>query len=403
MENFENLKNELLQKSSSPNIDHITLPHRRIETWKYTSLNTAFETPFLQSNIKDGSVNLQPTNSFYQICEINGVINYIDEEIKSSLNIVALKDIEDQKDISIINNDQYYDSDVLNSLNKADLAKGYILEIKKGIKLNKPIKINQYYFGVESYHTNNYIIKAGEGSEIELIHELRSQDQCMINSKYSFDLAKNSKINHLYIQDNSKKAYTFGLVNTKLDRDAHFHSTMLNLGSKLSRNNIYIELNGENALADTNGLFILDEDQHHDTNSYIKHRSPHSYSNQLFKGILADNSRGVFAGIIRIDQDAQLVNSTQLNKNLILSKKAQMNSRPQLEIYADDVKCAHGSTTGQLSMDELFYFQARGISAAKAKAMLARAFINDVLLKIEKPLLREYAMNICETYEVNLL
>ena len=414
MSNFDNLKNEISNTSKTKtlepfikkgleDLEELELPHRRIETWKYTNLNSAFEKPFSAQNIKAGSVSMKPDKDFFQICEINGKVQFIDEELKNVLSITEINQIHSTDDLSILKNDSFYTKDFLKTLSTSSLEVGYILKVKKNTTLEKPIKITQQYFGNLSFHNCNYIFIIEDSADINIIHEQTNADECMINSKYSFDLAQNAKVNHLFIQNNSKSTYTFSQFNTKAERDSHYHNTILNLGSKLSRNNIYVDLIGENALADANGLFILDETQHHDTNCYIKHSKAHTFSNQLYKGILADESRGVFAGIIRIDRDAQLVNSTQLNKNLLLSKKAQVFSRPQLEIYADDVKCAHGSTTGQLSMDELFYFQARGISAEKAKSMLARAFINDVLLKIEEPRLQEYAMDICQAYEVNLL
>jgi Fe-S cluster assembly protein SufD len=154
-------------------------------------------------------------------------------------------------------------------------------------------------------------------------------------------------------------------------------------GGKLSRNNISIQLNDEGARCAAHGLYALTGEAQSDTNTYIRHAKGHTESSQLYKGIMADRSHGIFAGIIRMDRDAQLCSSEQLNKNLLLSKGAHAHSRPQLEIFADDVKAAHGSTTGQLSEEELFYFQSRGVSPERAQRLLAHAFLNDVLLKIK--------------------
>ena len=142
-------------------------------------------------------------------------------------------------------------------------------------------------------------------------------------------------------------------------------------------------MNGEEIKSNLNGLYIANEKQHIDTNTIIKHNKPNSYSKEIYKGILDDEARAVFSGKIIVEKDAQKSNAHQLNRNILLSSNATINSKPQLEIYADDVKCAHGSTTGQLSDEELFYFEARGIKKSKARQMLAKAFAFDVVLKID--------------------
>lgn len=170
---------------------------------------------------------------------------------------------------------------------------------------------------------------------------------------------------------------------SKIKADSHYSNVNIHTGSRLTRHNVHSEINEEGATSDIHGLYILNDDTHVDTNSFIHHNAPHTFSNQLYKTVLDDSSRGVFTGLIRVEKDSQKVDSKQLNKNLLLTKKAHANSRPQLEIYADDVKCAHGSTTGQIRDDELFYFQSRGINAVKARKILAKAFINEVIFKIE--------------------
>jgi Fe-S cluster assembly protein SufD len=148
------------------------------------------------------------------------------------------------------------------------------------------------------------------------------------------------------------------------------------------------------------GVYTLQGTQHSDVNSFINHKAPHTESAQLYKGIMSDKSRGVFTGLIKVDRDAQFINSAQLNKNLLLSKGAHVNSRPQLEIFADDVKCSHGSTTGQLNEDELFYFESRGIRPEKARMMLSHAYTYDVLLKINNKNIRNYIQaDIVEKFE----
>ena len=202
-------------------------------------------------------------------------------------------------------------------------------------------------------------------------------------------LGPNQKLEHVIYQ-NLDSTSTFLLESHyNIPRDAHYSQVLIQKGAASARHNISASLTGENAQADLHGLYTPKNKTHVDNNSYIQHAAPHTYSRQVYKGILDDESKGIFAGIVKVEKDCLLIEAEQLNKNLLLSKKAQAYSRPQMEIDADDVKCAHGSTTGQLSEAELFYFESRGINREKARAMLAEGFAMDVLLKINDDLLRE--------------
>ena len=229
--------------------------------------------------------------------------------------------------------------------------------------------------------TNLY--KFNKNSEVKILEKLTSDTLIFLNIASHIIADNNSNIEHCFIQDTKNGSLVFQSCYGTVKRDAHYSNVILNTGAKKSRTNIALSLVDPGAVAEAHGLYALHNDQHHDTLSYIQHDAPHTHSHQLYKGILGDESRGVFTGKVRVEKDSQLITANQLNKNLILNKKAQANSRPQLEIYADDVKCAHGSTTGQLSDSELFYFESRGIRQDRAKLLLARAFAYDVVLKIK--------------------
>lgn len=173
-------------------------------------------------------------------------------------------------------------------------------------------------------------------------------------------------------------------------RDSKFTINTVSLSGQMVRNNLYIALDDENTEAHMYGLYLLDGKTHVDNHTAVDHKKPHSFSNELYKGIMAGNSHGVFNGKIYVRQDAQKTNAFQQNNNILLSSNATINTKPQLEIWADDVKCSHGCTTGQLDEEQLFYLRARGISKEKAKAMLLHAFAEDVLSKISIEQVREY-------------
>ncbi len=173
-------------------------------------------------------------------------------------------------------------------------------------------------------------------------------------------------------------------------RDSKFTINTISLSGQMIRNNLYIALDDENTEAHMYGLYLIDGKTHVDNHTVADHKKPHSFSNELYKGIMADNAHGVFNGKIYVRQDAQKTNAFQQNNNILLSSNAVINTKPQLEIWADDVKCSHGCTTGQLDEEQLFYLRARGISKEKAKAMLLHAFAEDVLSKVSVDQVRDF-------------
>ena len=162
----------------------------------------------------------------------------------------------------------------------------------------------------------------------------------------------------------------------------------------MNRKNLTLNLNAPGANGENYSLFLTNGKEHSDIYTEVNHKSSDTFSNQIAKGILDENSKGIFTGKIHIYPKAQRVSSGQLNKNLLLSNKAQVHSQPQLEIFADDVKCSHGSTTGQLSSDEVFYFQTRGIPAEKARTLIALGFGLEIVQKIKNPLAQKFTLSL---------
>lgn len=180
-------------------------------------------------------------------------------------------------------------------------------------------------------------------------------------------------------QDTHEKATLAHLLAGRLGRDAHFKATSLGLGSGRARFDARLSIDAEGATVDLGGLNLLSGSAHHDDHLWVDHRAPHCQSNQLFKGIYGQKSHGVFDGMVVVHQAAQKTDAVQRNASLLVSDDAQVDTRPELEIYADDVKCAHGSTVGQLDPEQLFYLQARGIPAVQAQELLTRAFAEEVM------------------------
>lgn len=358
------------------------IPTRRNESYKYTNLKPTFE-KFNSFESQQESYNLEglrvkdSINIFFEA----GVLSDASDELpfeysKKTQNI----------------NKNIFDKDFLYSVNQ-------INPITHSFKLGKNVEItkNIFIFHVIS-NSNTHILnqesffEIGENSRVKVIEVFinSEKNQVFLNHSSKSKLSKNSHMLHIHHQILNFNSDFANSINASVDRDANYQSFTSTLGANLARTNIHIDIDDQGAQATASGYYNLQEKQHCDINSYISHNAPHTQSYQLYKGIMNDKSRGVFTGLIKVQKDAQLINSEQLNRNLLLTKGAHANSRPQLEIFADDVKCAHGSTTGQLSDDELFYFQSRGIRTDKAKMMLARAFTYDVLLKIQDKAIRDY-------------
>ena len=188
----------------------------------------------------------------------------------------------------------------------------------------------------------------------------------------------NAALDLVLLQRESKRAFHFSNTSARVARDGRFRSHTLSLGNALVRNDLDVQLTEPGASCQLNGLFLAGSDQHVDNYTNVDHASPHGTSDELYKGILAGNARGVFRGRVVVRPDAQKTSATQSNPNLLLDDAAEINSKPQLQIHADDVKCSHGSTIGQLDEDALFYLRARGIDSAAAKALLTEGFANEV-------------------------
>jgi Fe-S cluster assembly protein SufD len=196
-------------------------------------------------------------------------------------------------------------------------------------------------------------------------------------------LKAGARINHYRIQRESAAAFHVAKTTATTERDASYESTNINLGALLSRHDIAVTFLEEGGACAVDGLYLIGGDQHSDTHSVIDHATAHCTSRQLYKGVLNGKSRAVFNGKVFVRHGAQQTDAQQTNKNLLLSEEARVDTKPQLEIFADDVKCTHGAAVGQLNNDELFYLESRGINPALARNMLTYGFAEEVIEKIK--------------------
>lgn len=299
---------------------------------------------------------------------------------------------------------EFFDS--FDALNFGVALSPLFLKIKKNTVLDFPITIVHLTdeAGVNKIVSPRIMMEAEAFSKVALLEIFTSTQNLLFqyttNSSIHFNLLENASVEHVKIQLEAQASTHIGLTAATLAAHAQFKSMTVDLGNLVSRHNIDVKVSGSGAETHVNGLFALKKSEHADIFSSIQHLAAHTTSEQLFKGILAGESHGAFTGKIVIAKDAQQVNSNQLNKNLMLSKKAHIDTRPQLLVAADDVKCAHGATIGQLSSEEEFYLESRGIKKDKAKKMLCHGFATDVLYKIENLEIQKLALKLLnESFE----
>lgn len=349
------------------------------EAYKFTHLNSFFEA-LDHSPYEGEEVKLEDYLDSNFIDFI-----FIDGELKSPKpKISGLKISEISGSLNVLK-----EQNPLSSLHHSLLKDGIVFEVEKKIKLEKPLRLVHVITrsGVNALTT---IIKAEAFSEFSVIEENYDQDlsHAFIGETY-IEVQSGASLEHVQLSHGGNTSLLHSTTFTTIARDAKYRNVLLNLSGKLNRRNVKIELLETGAHAESYNLYLTNGSEHSDISTAIEHKAPDTTSNQIAKGILDGESKGIFTGLIHIHPQAQRVASGQLNKNLILSLKAQAHSQPQLEIFADDVKCSHGSTTGQLSPDEVFYFEARGIPADKAKTLLAYGFGLEIVLKIENKTSRE--------------
>ena len=279
------------------------------------------------------------------------------------------------------------------ALNTAFMHDGAFVQIPKGVVLDKPIHLIFVATRSESasvIYPRNLIV-AGSGSEAQIIESYigLSDGVYFTNTVTEIVAGENSVVEYYKIQDESEEAFHVGTLQVNQDRYSNFTSHTVTLGGKLIRNDLNAVLDGSGIECSVNGLYVTSGRQLVDNHTVIDHRKPHGTSRELYKGILDDKSSAVFNGSIVVRKDAQKTDARQSNKNLLLSEGATINSKPQLEINADDVKCTHGTSIGHLDEASVFYLRSRGIGPEDARTLLTYGFANDVLNKMKVEEVRE--------------
>lgn len=292
-------------------------------------------------------------------------------------------------------------------LNKALSNNGFVLHVPKNTRIEKPIHIFYLSQGQENhtiYNPHNLLV-VEEGASVEIIESHHNFDDSFVltNSVTEIIVGKNAKADWHKLQNDSNSSYLIDHTFAKQDRDSLATVNTFSFGGKLVRNNLDFIHAGENINSFMNGITIIGDNQLVDHHTAVHHNQPNCESYQNYKGIYKDQAKGVFNGKVFVDKIAQKTNAYQQNNNILLNEGATIDTKPQLEIFADDVKCSHGCTVGQLNEDAMFYLRARGISKKEAQALLLYAFANDTMKNIDiEQLKSKLASLLAEKLEVDL-
>lgn len=256
-----------------------------------------------------------------------------------------------------------------------------LIHIPSGQTGGKPVDI-LWISSANAHHQPVLQVGIGEGAEATIIETHTGDGAYWKNMTSEITLGKNAKLTHIRIIDDSEDGVLTNNIDIAIDAGAQYNSFTLIKGGKLSRQDIVAAVDGEGAHLDFDGVMLLDGQQHADTTILVEHNVPNSTSSQFFRNVLSDQATGVFQGKVHVLNDAQKTDARQMCKSLLLSERAVMNTKPELEIYADDVQCAHGATTGQIDAMQLFYMRSRGIPEKEARKLLTKAFVQEAVDKI---------------------
>ena len=371
-------------------------PTKKLESWKFTDVNNILNKKKFQPFIKkedEKKINIK-NNQFYQKNSItiifnNGSVNIKknfskDLEVSSILESFKLKSKETKKLIKKHNVER---TDSILDLNNAFLNDGIIIKIKKGVKLDNPISI--FFYNSKKLKdiliNNRVYILLEEEAEAEIVEIFLSDENASYwNNIHTFiELKEKSKLNHYKIQLESSESVHFSSTNLDCKKSSIYNGFLLSLGGLVSRMETTGSINESKIECNVKGLYIGKKSQVHEITNLMQHKHAQSKSNQHVKGILDNASKGIFQGKVKVFQDAQKTNAYQFNQNLLLSENAEVNTKPELEIYADDVKCSHGVTTGELDKEMLFYLRSRGLSLDESRNFLIEGFINELMEDIK--------------------
>ncbi len=386
------------------NFENKGFPTKKEEAWKYTSLNTILKNDFSVFTKKENAIEFASVKKYfiheidtYKVVFIDGIFSsFLSSTTHEGLDVCLMSSALNKPKYKLYI-DEYFNKiaskdESLTSLNTAFANEGAYINIPKSKVVEKPIEIIYFSTGTEAalmVQPRNLII-VGENSHVQIIerHQSLNENPVLTNSVTEIFAQKRAIVDYYKVQNDLQSASLIDNTYIAQKEQSNVSVHTFSFGGNLTRNNLNFYHQGERIDSTLKGVTIIGDKQHVDHYTLVQHATPNCESHQNYKTILDDAATGVFNGKIYVEREAQKTDAFQQNNNILLSEKATINAKPQLEIFADDVKCSHGCTIGQLDETAMFYMQQRGIPKKEAKALLMYAFTSEVTASVKIPELR---------------
>ena len=357
-------------------------PNKRIEDWKFSDLNQIISSNFEKLNFykenNTSSIDADFINEFMhnKIVFVNGNVSKIDFGYENKEKIIINQNLELDNELN---------ENVLLNLNTAFLSTYIKITINKGYQLQKPLVLYNYLTSDLDCHGLNMRldIDLEDDTSMDVINiSNETTKNNFLNFRQKINIGKNSTLKNYSLDINPTSNIKYSFKDIDLDKNSHLEYFILSKGSKFAKHDINCSLNKDHGSVVLNGVIDLDNKKHHEIKTSINHNEENCKSYQLIKSVLNENSKGVYQGKIYVNSKAQKTDGYQLSRALLLNDDVEFNAKPELEIYADDVKCSHGSTSGNIDENSIFYLMSRGLSHAQSKKLLTNGFLNEVVEKI---------------------
>ena len=380
-----------LRANAIAQFEQLGFPTTRNEEWKYTNvaplLKQDFSIPQTSANV-DVEAFTYPESQTSQLVFVNGIyapkLSNV-SAIPAGVTIANLREANQKLASDYFATQASYETDAFTALNTALASDGAFILIPRGTIIEAPIHL--LFVSTNQTVTHPRVLIVAEEGAIATIIEsyvAPSDDEIYFTNAVTEVITKaDANITHYRLQAESTKAFHIATTAVQQESKSTYASYAISIGGEIARHDLNVKLDGEHIESTIDGLYVGTGKQHIDNHTTMDHAHPHCNSFQLYKGILDEKARAVFNGKVFVRKGAMLTDAKQLNKNLLLSKDAHVDTKPQLEIFADDVKCSHGATVGQLEEDELFYLRSRGLKTETARALLTFGFAEDVISKIK--------------------
>lgn len=414
---------ELIEKDAAPEVNaaregameafsKLGIPSSKVEAYKYTNLQAWFKAGYTQAYGLNGATS-EALKQFE--CNVHELDSYtlftVNGKFVAGSNVEALPDGVEAGSFAELSKKhpellkRYYGSlakveeDGFVALNTLFATDGIFIYVPKGKVVEKPIQVVNVLTGEQDLMVNQrnlIVVEEQAQARVLFCDHTMSMSRFVVNTVTEGHVAESAMLDFYNLQNQHNGTVQVGAYHFDQETRSLLNANYFTLHTGVARNNIFSRLGGPHAENHISGLYVIDKNQHVDNFSFINHAVPDCESNELFKGVMDDASTGAFTGRILVAPDAQRTSAYQSNNNLLLTENAKMNTRPQLEIYADDVKCSHGATVGQLDEHAMFYLRARGISKEEANILLMYAFAYEVIEKIQVPALKEQIRELVE-------